>query len=377
MRPLSTNWFDSGITDALRRLGLLLRKSQQPSPSWLSSGTLEEAAATFSPPSLKAAAAHRVCYGAELEAVAVAAATKLCSTNRANLNPNPNPNHNPNHNNKRTDLGGAQVGEAPNVLVAQRQCSEACQLYFDAYAAAVWTSAHAEYIASIEDGVLEPPPPSIATFPCASGGFDLGDHFERRVATKGEALPKEAEPLVSLLARATNPGQRGWDSVLKVTLEHEGIRSIVSHSVLVCLTGMHPQLHPAMRRPWRERMHVLRAAKHALADNEEVFKSALYVKEAVRRCLASTMRASAATHAALSAVGHPVRHLHQPPFQFPHRGMEGSMCAFAKAGVLLPTSGLVAALEAGFKEREVDQATVDSSGLGGFAWYSSWLGTLQ
>ena len=94
MRPLPTNWFDSGITDALRRLGLLLRKSQQPSPSWLSSGTLEEAAATFSPPSLKAAAAHRVCYGAELEAVAVAAATKLCSTNRANLNPNPNPNPN-------------------------------------------------------------------------------------------------------------------------------------------------------------------------------------------------------------------------------------------------------------------------------------------
>lgn len=346
------------MADALRRLRALAsvpptRAEAADAPAWALDGSLEEAAATFSPPSRKAAAARRVACGAALEAVAVAAASELCATNRRDLD------------------------EASH---AQRK-KRLCQLYFDAFCAALWTSAHAEYLASLDAGVVEPAPPSVGTFPSAGSGFDLGDIFARRVAGRGGvAMPKTTETLAALLGRSTNPGTRGWDTVLRDALEHDGIRSVVVHSLAVSLTGMHPQLHPALRRPWPERMRVLRAAQHALADRGAVVESAAYVKESVRRSLASILSVSAAMHTALAAVGHPVRHLHQPPMQMPHLGMEGSMAAFADAGVRLATDpadiGVRDALDASFGARRVEQAALDAAGLGGVPVESSWLGVL-
>lgn len=251
----------------------------------------------------------------------------------------------------------------------------ACQLYFDAYCAAVWTSAHAEYIAALDSDVEEPPHPSINTVACASSEFDLSDLYARRVSPKGDGYPKIVEPLVQLLSRCTNPGARGWDTVLKDALEHTGSRIIVMHAVHTCLTGLHPQLHPAMRPDWKMRMKIRRLAPQS---NSEIKAVAAYIKEPMRRCLAATMAASPAMHTALSLAGHPVKHLLQPPAQFPHIGMESAMSAYADAGRMLAKgSQWPHCLKRAFEIRAADDRPDDPDdevSYEGLAWQAGWLG---
>ena len=172
------DWKEAGVLDALRRVDAAY---DEPRPECMIVGTLEEAAASYEPPlDLKDVAALRVSYGAKLEAHASACCQQLWPVSRAEL---------------------------PADMQSRKR---ACQLYYDAYCCAVWTSAHAEYVAACADGAIHPPEPTVATFPCASSGLDLSDLFARRVATKNDAAyPKVVEPLVQLMARATNPGARG------------------------------------------------------------------------------------------------------------------------------------------------------------------------
>lgn len=261
-----------------------------------------------------------------------------------------------------------------------------CQLHFDAYAVAVWASAHAEYVVALDAGCEEPAAPSIGTFPCASVGIDLSDLFARRSNPKEAGVPKHAEPLVQLLGRCTNPGARGWDSVLQSALDTDGVRTIVHDSIKVCLTGMHPQLRPSLRPPWQERLCILRVSQTLLADRLDlVSHAAAYIKEAMRRTLASTLACDAATHAALASLGHPVRHLHQPPVQMPHTGMAAAMAAFARAGAALVTEEgaqrkLSATLRSAFTatdgsdEAEPTCSTAACDAPTGLAWEQSWLG---
>ena len=171
-----------------------------------------------------------------------------------------------------------------------------------------------------------------------------------------------------------------WDTVLMEAIKHAGAREIVTHALLVCLTGMHPQVHPAHRPDWTTRLRILRSASHAInTRREDVVSSALYVKEAIRRCLASTMHNTPAMHAALSSLGHPVRHLHQPPRNLPHIGMEAAMTAFIEAGEFLVEredgGGLAACLKRAFRQRGTEEfASGAHLSLGGLAWDGSWLG---
>jgi len=249
----------------------------------------------------------------------------------------------------------------------------ACQLYFDAYCAAVWTSAHAEYMAALDSDIFDPPPPSINSVPCASSGFDLSDLYARRVAPKGEGYPKAVEPLVQLLSRCTNPGARGWDTVLKDALEHQGSRAVVMHAVHTCLVGLHPQLHPEMRPSWATRARILRVMPQT---GNEIKAVATHSKEAVRRCLASIMASTPAMHTALSLAGHPVRHLLQPPAQFPHVGMEAAMTTYVEAGVMMTRgSQWPYALLRAFDIRSDDgPGDPDDERLSGLMWNSGWLG---
>ena len=295
MRPLCANWREAGVWCALKRLA---KEAEQHVEEWVIGGDFEEAAASAG--GRRKAAATRLAFGAQLEEYAKYTISRIWPANRSEL---------------------------PDDAIARRW---ACQLYFDSYCAAVWTSAHAEYIAALDSGVIEPASPSITTVPCASCGFDLSDLYERRVAQT------EAGPMIHLLSRCTNPGARGWDTMLRNALEHAGARAIVMHAIHTCLLGLHPQLHPSQRASWQVRMKVLRVMPQQNHDIRTVTKE---TKEALRRCLASTMAATPAMHTALSLAGHPVRHLLQPPAQFPHIGMETAMVAFANAGSMLSRGG--------------------------------------
>lgn len=350
MRPLCADWREAGVLCALRRLTAHAREAEvegwEEWEDWYIEGSVEEAASRAGNMPMRQVAACRVRFGALLEGYAETTCAHLCTPGRADL---------------EDDAHGKR---------------RACQLYFDAYAAACWTSAHAEYLAALESGIAEPPSPTISSVPCASAGYDLGELFARRSASR-DTNPKAAEPLIQLLSRCTNPGARGWDTVLKDALAEAATNDIIKHALLVCLTGMHPQLHPSLRPDWKARMRMVRCCA-AVAHKDAICNSATYVKEAMRRCLASTMASSSATHAALSMLGHPVRHLHQPPFNFPHLGMEAAMAAFVAAGRLLSSGSepqpLSLALTVAFKARTPSAAELPDAIPDGLPYEGSWLG---
>ena len=339
LRPLASDWREAGITDALNRIDLA--HGQNNFTRQLLCGSLAEVVVVLGADSLRHAAALRVVHGAQLEAHA----TRIC-----------------------TELWPI---EAPAAEGSAQQRARVCGAMFDAYAAAVWTSAHAEYVAMLDAGLVEPPLPCLSMFPSASSGKDLGDLFARRLNPRTSGMSKETESLVSLLARCTNPGARGWSTVLETSLANAPVRPVVIHAIVVCLTGMHPQLHPGRRPVWTERMKIHRAASLAIQDKAATLRAAVYIKEAVRRCLASTMSVHGAMHAALSCVGHPCKHLHQPPLQLPHSGMQAAMVCYAEAGMMLAESGapIDTALASAFSARKSDKGDGDA-----VVWDSSWMG---
>lgn len=295
MRPLATDWREAGVHCALQRI---LRQAGDSAPGWAFGGSFEEAARRAG--GGRAAAATRVALGERLERFAAEEIETICPASNECV---------------------------PEDADTRRR---ACQLYFDSYCAAVWTSAHVEYLIALDSNIAEPVAPNIATVPCASSALDLSDLYARRLSSKNEAYPKAVEPLVQLLARCSNPGSRGWESVLAAAMENAGSRSIVIHAVIVCLIGLHPQIHPSHRPDWRARLRILRLAP---SKTSEINAVAVHVKEAIRRFVASIMAGSLAMHTALSLAGHPVRHLTQPPATFPHAGMDKAMSNFADAGI--------------------------------------------
>ena len=211
----------------------------------------------------------------------------------------------------------------------------AAQLFADSYQAALWTSAHAAYIDMLKQHGAggAPPAPTLAAVPSAATHYNLSELFTRRANPK--TCVKEAQPMLMLLQRSMSPGHRGWDTGLVTALKHRGTALVLRHSVLCCLLGMHPQLEPRNRPHWRIRMKALRVLDEVLkpARVAETFVAcSIPVKEALRRSLASALARSTAEHAALATLGHPVRHLLEPPFALPSGGQLSAMAAFARAG---------------------------------------------
>ena len=214
------------------------------------------------------------------------------------------------------------------------------RLYQDSFLVALWSSAHAQYISYIQSGVEEPPLPGISTVPNSAAEFDLSDLYSRRFCQR--LCPKGATSLLQVLCRSTNPGSRGWNTLLDSALQESmATRTIVTNAVVVALSAMHPYLHPVLRPPWYMRMRISRVAQHKLMDSEArsmLVQTAAATKEAVRRMLASTMCAAPAMQAGFAHISHPVGLLVSPPLSMPARGMEGAMAAFVHAGVALATS---------------------------------------
>jgi hypothetical protein len=249
----------------------------------------------------------------------------------------------------------------------------AARVYHDAFLASVWTSAHAQYVSYIQQGVEEPPPPGLATVPNALHEYDLSDLFARRVCQR--QCPKEAMPLLQILCRCTNPGSRGWDSLLESALkESMASRIVISTAVTVALSGMHPFLHPALRPRWADRMRIQRTASHSLTDTDvraTLVATAVSTKEAVRRLLASSITAVPATANAFAHVKHPIGLLTSPPMRLPHRGMEAAMATFARAAALMigpdPTP-YVEAINSCFLSPGASESAI------AMPWEPSWLG---
>jgi hypothetical protein len=220
--------------------------------------------------------------------------------------------------------------ETPDASTKTPRLSTAL-VWFDSYASSVWVDALAAFLLQNEQGQLWPSTPGIERTACAHASSDVSALFDRR-DSRCDA-PASAHPLMALLQRATSPGSRGWDAIVRNASIQEGTRSIVHHLFCSLATGSHPCIHPEKRRPWNDRMRILLHTKDSLrSKTRDLMCSCSHVvREAVRLGISVVMEQDFATMHALSAAAHPVANLHIPPHAMPRSGMRESFKAIAMA----------------------------------------------
>lgn len=250
------------------------------------------------------------------------------------------------------------------------------RMYQDAFLVSIWTSSHAQYVSDVQMGTEEPPVPGLHTVANAASEVSLGGLYERRSCPK--ACPKQASQLLQVMMRSTNPGSRGWSSLLESALrDSHGTRRLIAGAVVIALSGMHPFLHPATRPPWQLRMRAMRVAQHMLPDGsfqEMALATSSATKEAIRRMLTSSTNVAYAMQHALAELKHPVGSMTAPPLRFPALGMEAAMATFVRAGTelaLVPNADYVATVNRHFQERPDGHPRAELCKL---EWDAPWLG---
>jgi hypothetical protein len=218
-------------------------------------------------------------------------------------------------------------------------------LYHDAYCAAVWTSAHAEYLGCIHDLLgSQPatealvrefmvPPPELYTVANMSHLTQLGSLTERTASPR--CCSKSSQALLAILTRVTNAGSRGWETTLLAALrESDGAVRVCMQSLAVALTGLNPAVHPGARRSWRERFVLLRALRVQTPQDfkEVVHKAPGAIKEAIRLHLAANFVTDCATLDAMRYTRHPTGLLCVPPMGMPAGSLAAAMHRMADAG---------------------------------------------
>lgn len=217
---------------------------------------------------------------------------------------------------------------------------DAC-LMFESYAAALWTSCHAEYVVCASDDTCEPPAPSLLSVTSHSTEARLANLLDARCFAP--ACTRSAHPMQQLLVRCVNPASRGWRACLEASLrKHDGARRVVVDAVVVAVTGLHPCLMPPDRPTWRTRLvagRVATAAMRGEAGSALLVNHSDLVKEAVRRLLSGLLVDSIAMRNVALRVGAPVGRLVAPPLDTPARGMLEAMGRFARAAHALCGNG--------------------------------------
>ncbi len=286
------------------------------------------------------AATARLCFGELLEAHAAMRALRVRATTAPPPPPPPSP-------------------PPPQSRPRSRHPRhEFAQLCHDSYLAAVWTSAHAEYLVAIEElckahraafaleggthcktklvDSLLIPTPELHWVACASNMFDTSTLHERVDCPR--ACPREVRALLAVLARAVAPGNRGWETAMNVALKaSDGTGRLVVHGLGVALCGLHPCIHPAARRPWRLRLATGQywEACGASEMRSVAERSPISIKHVVRLHLAMMLVEDPATLETQTVLRRPVAQLAIPPHRDAAAPMQSCMHAFAAVGELV------------------------------------------
>ena len=223
------------------------------------------------------------------------------------------------------------------------------RLHHDAYLAALWTSAHAEYLASAAALVAESngearasdaPPPNVYSTTSLSSAPDLSVLFHHRFGEYKTVLSKAASSMLEVLVRCSNAGSRGWDRTLAAALAaSEGANKFVSHVLIACLSGMTPCIHPSRRPSWPYRFAIRKACQPLTATTADlrtvVQKSPTHVKECVRAYMCLMLSGDFASKQAFATFRHAATGLHSPPFELPHPSLKSIMQDVVACGTKL------------------------------------------
>lgn len=234
------------------------------------------------------------------------------------------------------------VEEVANRNVDKRELTS---VYYDSYCAALWTSAHAEYLACIQDLVagrvvteslvrdFMVPCPELYTVANLSSLLHLGPLVERTASSR--YCSKSSQALMAILTRVTNAGSRGWETTLLAAMrDSEGAVRVCMQSIAVALSGLNPAIHPGARRSWRERFTLLRALR--VQTHQEfkdiVQKAPSAVKESIRLHLAATFVHDCATLDAMRYTRQPIGQMSLPPHSMPNPSLSAAMHRMVDAG---------------------------------------------
>jgi len=180
---------------------------------------------------------------------------------------------------------------------------------------------HAEFLALPPEG-RQLTEPSLASVPSQSNEAGLCAMLDDN-GFSGAPSPR-SNPLQQLLGRCVHPASRGWAPTLQTLVStHECVRLALGTAMLVSATGLHPCIRPTARPPWRWRMRILRAGRHALLQNAAalLLANVEVTKEIVRRLLAGALCDSIAGLAVARHLGCAAARVISPPLGEPPKGM--------------------------------------------------------
>lgn len=207
-----------------------------------------------------------------------------------------------------------------------RLCSDACKV-------ATFTSAHTEYVNDVQNGLEEPCAPSLWTVANSASELDLSGLLQRQGRIKG--LKKVPATIVNLLHKLQTVTLKNFERVLSQSLrECPCLKMLFTNLFVVSASGLHENLHPAVRPPWSERFVYTRIIKHTMASCTGDFsvRCCTMTREVLRRNVVESYSSSLATKRAMArlhATKRAMARLHLsmgtvavPPLKPPEPGLE-------------------------------------------------------
>ena len=218
----------------------------------------------------------------------------------------------------------------------------------DGYFAALWTDVHSSYLVNVMHGNLERVVGSVT----ARKGMSLGSPHIRSTQSIS-ALPSVAVQLqdslsgrqmesehckniVTLLQRCIQSGSRGWDGALETATSNEHTRTVCTKAFLSCMIGMHPQIHPASRPKWEDRVEIVSIMKSNYSARQlhvVLKKCTVATKECMRIYACSIMDDIPATRAALAHAGHLIGGLRSCPYGMPPMSLQAAAHCMVSSGM--------------------------------------------
>ena len=291
------NWHDFGITDALIRVAKTIAV-----PKWAVSGSLDSAVSDmrrFCPTvTRRDAVLYRIYYGKILEDHANKLYTRIKRTSSSN------------------------------------DTSVLARVSFDAYAVALWTSAHVEYLYSLSCGLLDLDDVLLVQILASTHMLDVSDLFERVCFNQRnyKELGNECGVLARLIERCMGPGVRGWNVAATHVDKSPATRTMLNRELKACFCGLHAQLDPTKRPSIFDRFVLLRQLSQCKVQNTDNKQYTRLLKETTRRLVASSLNFIPATHHALTLCKHTASRFKCPPCDMVHDGMQRQMNRIAECG---------------------------------------------
>jgi hypothetical protein len=206
------------------------------------------------------------------------------------------------------------------------------QLCMDSYLAAVWTDAHACYLkvlTSVHDSYAQrrrasessqdaDPPTYADELPtmgqpyikattsissCPNVSAELNKNLQG-----GTSNSIELKELMSILVKANQSGNRGWEGMVSSINKLPAIKAVCSKTFLAGCVAMHPNIHPAARPCWDERLLLLSVLTPVVKTSFVQLFNGCHVatKECIRNYSAMLMDDVSASREALLVVGNPM-----------------------------------------------------------------------